>query len=70
MSPVLEGAYKRRGADGKWREGGINLHTIRHPDESQDPGLQAATFVALDPDFRQDDEVGGDGDWFARAEPS
>ena len=27
----------------------------RHPDESQDPGLRVAAFLALDPDFRQDD---------------
>ena len=28
---------------------------VRHPDESQDPGLKAVRFMALDPDFRQDD---------------
>ena len=28
----------------------------RHPDESQDPGLQATSCVALGPDVRQDDE--------------
>ncbi len=32
---------------------------FRHPDESQDPGLQAMSCVTLDPDFRQDDGRGG-----------
>ncbi len=31
---------------------------VRHPDESQDPGSQAPPFVALGPDFRQDDGRG------------
>jgi hypothetical protein len=29
--------------------------TIRHPDESEDPGYNALVLVALGPDFRQDD---------------
>jgi len=32
-----------------------DLTNIRHPDESQDPGLQALALMALDPDLRQDD---------------
>ena len=31
---------------------------LRHPDESQDPGLPGTTLLALGPDFRQDDEGG------------
>ncbi len=32
---------------------------VRHPDESQDPGLRATPFAALDPDVRQDGGGGG-----------
>ena len=35
----------------------IAVSPIRHPDESQDPGLRPIPFAALDPDFRQDDGV-------------
>ena len=35
--------------------GGLLDRVLRHPDESQDPGFQAPSFTAPDPDFRQDD---------------
>ncbi|VVT13314.1 conserved hypothetical protein [Sphingomonas aurantiaca] len=34
------------------------LPTFRHPDASQDPGLQDMPLLALSPDFRQDDVCG------------
>ncbi len=44
-------------------DGGVpaSPHTLRHPDESQDPEPGTAAPVTLDPDFRQDDERGGAG---------
>ncbi|MEG8030708.1 hypothetical protein QP178_16050 [Sphingomonas aurantiaca] len=43
------------------RFGGWRQHrSHRHPDESHDPGLRAARFLALGPDFRQDDGRGAE----------